>query len=639
MRPSPEDEQGVPGRSEQGGSHWGWLLPDFERAWQLTLALTFLGVFWVLAPLSSRTPEPYLLPWLLGGTILLPCWACASVITVRGLRGRGRGVWSFIRDNPQLGIAALYLAVALRDVRQIPMCDNGAYFRMILNAVQQFNFAPAGSLKAMALAGHPAQAYAAYMMLGQFLHFGDYTLANLQMQLLHVAEILAFAGIAVVLFPGEGRKWERLLAVALFAFTPLVYGMSLTVSPDVAVLAFFCLGFWAVVRRYAVLAVAFGLLLCFSKELGAILYAGLVAGIFGLYVLRNANFAGASRRELPAAGWKENLPLLIPLGLYGLYIALGGSLWRLDSAQEAVSLFTRPPDPWVVWDKTIQLFLANFNWVVWWLIVASVPLSSLWRRKGVSSANRSPSADWFAVLVVAIVPFLLANYAYRTWSNPRYLMPACMVAILFLVRALASWVRPVSVRMGALTAILVLFGISCFRTIDPVLVRAYPTFRLGEHRMSFYNSVATVCDLTFYNREYVYYNRLFERFLAAAGYRADADELVFFIGGTSTELANHNLEYLWTGGDLLGPMYLEPGTVKRTFDSAGNLRLRSTIFVQSRSSPSVLPAHAFSLRPFWIGQLGEIADAEMKAHYRVLREILVEEDGYSLVGYELARKE
>ncbi len=223
--------------------------PGFRIAWQSALVLSFLTLFWTLAWLSPWTDKSEPLAFAAGAVILVLLWVPALAFAIRG---RGRYPVSprrLLQDNPQLWIVALYLILAVRDINMIPTCDNGAYFRMVLDAVQQFNFDLGHSLTAMKLAGHPAQAYAAYMMLGQFLGFTHFQIANLQTYLLLVIGILAFSGIVGHLFPGRERRWERLLATALFAFTPLVYGLSLTMSPDFAVLAFLCLVIWCVLAR------------------------------------------------------------------------------------------------------------------------------------------------------------------------------------------------------------------------------------------------------------------------------------------------------------------------------------------------------------------------------------------------------
>jgi hypothetical protein len=615
-------------------------VPGFRIAWQSALVLSFLILFWALATWSPWTEKSDRLAMAGGAVILILLWMPAIAITIKGCKHHSFTPRRLIQDNPHLWVVALYLILAVRDINVLPTGDNGAYFKMILEAVQHFNFVLGDSLAAMKLAGHPAQAYAAYMMLGQFLDFNNHAIANFQMQLLHVVGVLGFSGIVGRLFPGRDRQWERLLATAIFAFTPLVYGLSLTVSPDFAVLAFLNLVIWAILRDHRILAVAFASVLCFTKEAGVLLYAGLVVGVFGLDVVLQAWRGLAPRTRELAGGLRRNLYLLLPLVLFAVYIAIDGQLWRFSNPQDLVSA-TRifPLDYWTLRDKTIQMFLANFNWVVWGLIGLSLLTRPL-RRRSVApqSAETSRPGIWFGVLCVALLPFILANYVFVTWNNARYILPVCLFAVLFLLRALEC-IRPKGWRIAGLALCLGLFGASCFRTLDPILVRLFTTFRFGEHRMSFYNSVATISDLTYYNREYVYFNRLFDRFLAEAEFDPGVDEFVFFTGNVWGQLARHNIEYLWTGGGMLGPLYIDPGSVTRTYDSVGNPKLRSTIFVRGESESSVLPSHAYSIELFWIRKLRDLSVSEMKDYYRVVREIRVEEDGYALVGYELVRRE
>ncbi len=351
--------------------------PRFRIAWQSVLVLSFLTLFWTLAWLSPWTDKSEPVAAAAGAVILVLLWVPALALAIRGGGRHPVSPRRLLQENPQLWIVALYLILAVRDINMIPTCDNGAYFRMVLDAVQQFNFDLGHSLTAMKLAGHPAQAFAAYMMLGQFLGFTHFQIANLQTYLLLVIGILAFSGIVGHLFPGRERRWERLLATALFAFTPLVYGLSLTVSPDFAVLAFLCLVIWCVLREYTILAIASGVMLCFTKEAGALLYAGLVLGIFGLLVPYQAWHSPAARWRALAAGVWGNLHLLLPLALYAFYIASDGQLWIFSSAQDLAST-TRlfPLDPWNLWGKTVQMFLASFNWLVWGLIGVSIPIGT-----------------------------------------------------------------------------------------------------------------------------------------------------------------------------------------------------------------------------------------------------------------------
>lgn len=612
----------------------------YAVAWQSTIVLSFLGVFWGLAWISPWTDKSQRSTVIGGAVILALLWVLAVVLTLRTRERRPLSVRRFIRENPQIWIVAVYLLLSARDITVIPMCDNGAYFKSILDAVRRFNFGLGDNLTAMKLNGHPAQGFAAYMMLGQFVDYTAFQIANIQTRILFVAGVLGFSGIVNYLFPGRGYRFERLLATALFAFTPLVYGLSLTISPDFGVLVFLCLTLYCIMRRHSVLAAAFGVMLCFTKEAGALLYASLLVGIFAIKLPYLALRGTGPRIRNFATSVLRHLHLAIPLVLYAAYLVVDGQLWIFSGPQAVVArIGSAPIDSSTVYDKSVQIFLANFNWLVWGMI--GLGLLAWFYRRWRRQLNTPATPDqgvWFVLLAFTLIPFTLVNYAFVTWNNARYILPISLFVILFLIKALQSSLPSARLRLGLLSICLGLFFISCFRTIDPLLLRLFTTFRFGDHRMSFYNSQATVCDLSFYNREYVYYNRLFDQFLRESRFDPTQDEFVFFTQDVYWSLANHNIAYLWTGNNVTGPLYVDRRTLARTYDAVGNPGLKSSIFVRGSIDESQLPLHAYSIQLFWIRKLRDLSDKEMRDYYDVVREIHVEEDGYSLDGYELTRR-
>jgi hypothetical protein len=607
-------------------------------AWQCSLVLTFLLLFWTLAALSPVTDKTHRSAMIIGEALLTAMWAVSSIVAF-GRRPPIRfDPRSLIRDHPQLWIAAAYFAASLWDLRVIPMCDNGAYFKSILDAVQRFDFVPGEGLQAMKLFGHPAYAYAATMMLGQFMAFADFAVANLQARILEVVGILAFAGIVGHLFPGEGRRLERLLLTALFTFFPLVYGVSLTISPDHAVLVFFCLTIYCYLEGYAILTVASGLMLCFSKEAGALLYASLCLGLFAALLPFRSRQAPPPRRLTYLRSIGESAYLGIPALLFVLYLALDGQLWKFKSLQDLLQgpLTSSGLDASTVYDKTVQLFLANFNWLVWGLIAAGVALALYrWVRRRFRVAAWTERDVWLVVLGISLLPFLMINYKYVTWNNARYIVPVSLVEVILLGRGLESLWLNSRTRLGTLAVCLVILGASSFRTFDPLLNRLFPTFWLGDHRMSFYNSQITLCDLTLYNREYVYLNRLFDRFLHETGMDPQRDKLVFF---AANYLADHNITYLWTGQEWTGTIYVDPHSGTRTYDPRGTLPLQALVFSGTNVAESSLPAHAYTVSLFWRRGLETYSESNLERYYRIVRTIRVEEDGYWLEGFELALK-
>lgn len=642
----------------RGGSHLtsvapvhGWLASPRRRlehmrrsfwhslAWQSAIILLFVALFWILASLSPVTTKPPRSALVLVGALLLLCFAITAGLAIR-MRNRGEGIRAFLLNNPQIWVVIPYIALSARDLAVVPTCDNGTYFRTVLDAVSGFNFVPSQSLQAMKLFGHPSFGYAAYMMLGQFIDYGDYVIANVQSRLLAVAAILAFGGIVGSLFPGKDRRPERILGTALFAFTPLVYGLSLTVSPDFAVAAFLCLTVYCHLRDLRLLGLASGIMLSFSKEAGALLYATLVVGVYAVQLPWATVRAAQGRWKAYLHGAVESLYLAIPVFLFGLYLIVDGQLWSFRSAADVAQKLSRSSlDVTTSYDKTVQVFLANFNWLVWGLILISL-LVALARtvRSRLHREETSMRDPWPAFLLLITGPFLVVNYLFKTWNNARYIVPISIIAVVLLVKGLSVLTKRPMVRNGVLLGCLGLFAVGSFRTIDPVLLHLFPTFVFGEHRMSFYNSQRTVCDLTLYNREYVYFNVLFDDFLAETGFNPQTDKLVFFAAENSADLVSWNTAYLWTGNAWTGDIYVDPVRRSRTYQQNGGSALATTVFVSGVDDPRMLPKHAFSIQLFWTSRLSSDSGQLMREYYDVVRTIRIERDGYFLDAYELASK-
>lgn len=616
-----------------------WHGVSYKIALQCTIVLTFLTLFWTLASLSPYTDKSFPVNLITGEIVLILLWVLSVVLTLKANGRSSIDLRSLVHAHPEIWVVAVYLVLSCWDIKVFPMCDNGAYFKSVLDAVHHFNFVLGDSLKAMKLYGHPAYGYAAYMMLGQFLGYGNFVVANVQVRLLSAAAILAFAGIVGTLFPDPSRRWPRVLITALFAFIPLVYGVSLTISTDHAVLVFLCLTICFYMLDAPVLALASGVMLCFSKEAGALLYGSLVVSLYAILLPYQARNGSGSRLKGFVKNAVKNSYLLIPLALFAIYIFVDGQLWMFNNPHDLLQSSTNfiAVKYSTSYDKTVQIFLANFNWVIWGLIGLGL-LIGAYRLLGKKTrpGRMSEQGVWLIVLGLTLVPFLLVNYILNTWNNPRYIVPISLFAMLFLMKAIETIGQRVLIRTGVLTVSLVLLFASCFKTFDPVLFHFFPTFNFGDHRMSFYNSQRTLCDLTLYDREFVYYNRLFDRFLQQSHLNPAADEFVFF---TDDYLLSHNIAYEWTGTDWTGTLYINPGSMTRTYDPKGNLPLRAQIF-PSAGPPDVssLPAHAFTVRTFWRESLQKQADATIQKYYRIVRQIHVDEDGYTLDGYELVLK-
>ncbi len=624
-------------RTEKSRPEINWDRISYSSVWQITVVLTFLLLFWTLASISPSTDKTHSQYLWVGEILLFLLWISSLFIAIKRRQNTTFKIIQYVKDHPQIWVAIIYLVLSSPDIKVLPMCDNGAYFKSVLDAVKGFDFTPANSLKAMILFGHPAFGYAAFMMLGQFISYGNFVIANIQERILSISAILAFAGIVDYFFASRFGKVERLLITAIFAFTPLAYGLTLTVSPDYAILAFLCLTVYFYLHKFPILTLASGIMLCFSKEAGALIYGFVVLGLFSV-LLPYASKDNTSKFKIKiyADSLVKNLYLVFPLLLFIFYILINGQLWVFKNPQDLLqSQSYLTLDPIVIHDKTIQVFLASFNWVIWGTI-GFAGLIAIIRRltRPIESNRKSEENLWLIIFALALIPFLVSNYLIKTWNNARYLVPVIFFELIFFFKTLEVFRRQIIIKIGILSISFVLFLASCFRTFDPVLLHFFPTFMFGDHRMSFYNSEFTLCDLTLYNREYVYYNRLFDRFLQDAKFNPSQDEFVFM---TDNYLVKHNITYNWTGEAWTGNIYIDPRTGTRTFNPGSNLILKA-IVVQGDTSSIELPVHAFSIRIFWRKSLGNQADTLIKQYYNIVREIHAEEDGYFLDGYELELK-
>jgi len=210
-----------------------------------------------------------------------------------------------LREPWLVAIAAAFAALLLTRADFVPLFDGRIYANCIVDAalahLSPFN---------LQCAGHPDYAFMLFMSVPQLLAPSSFIPMLLAGVALGVLAIGAFYATLAALFPGASHRVERLLLTAALAFNPVVVVSFLNPNPDNAVLAFFLLATWASVAGREVALILSGLVLCFCKESGALLYALLLA----LHVVSNASrIDGGPADKLRALrpAIRLSLPLLV----------------------------------------------------------------------------------------------------------------------------------------------------------------------------------------------------------------------------------------------------------------------------------------------------------------------------------------
>ena len=378
-------------------------------------------------------------------------------------------------------VAIVFLLVLWPERGYVPIWDGRVYADCAVSAAQH-----GLSMQSLRCAGHPSQGYIVFLALSQLVHLGDARLLFAVNALLGIGALLCIRVILARLFPGGIHARSLDLLTLVCAVHPVVLSTLLQVNIDFGVYAFFFAALAALVwRRYGLAAVA-GVLLCFSKETGTLVFGVMVA----LWVLFEWTPPAESvtvrvRRLVPM--W----PVILPLALFALHVLTFASAGR-EGAIWKQGWQRGPLDGFVWFDFSDPIFrsyaagilVLGFMWVVTAVVAADLMVGGtrMVRRlphRELPGADRRPVS--YLIVLTALIAYLLTSF--RTWSNLRYfalLYP--LLIILSFIGLLRLGAGP-RLRATALSLMVVLFGLAAYRSADPISRALYGTFSIGERVM------------------------------------------------------------------------------------------------------------------------------------------------------------
>lgn len=391
------------------------------------------------------------------------------------------------------------------------MWDGNVYANCLLE------FAYGSSLRAIACADHPTQAYLGALLPGQLIAPGSSLALHLANLALHVLALWGLGRVLGVCL--HGSQYARLRAIVLCAAAvhPVVLGTLFHTNPDTGVYVFALvllgttIGAPPTQRTLPVLLAGLGL--CFSKE----------AGIAVTLVIAAGALVAAPRWR----AWRGLLALGLPPLLAVSWIAWA----RMTGIQKpwagggpGALLLGFAPFAWG--DPTFRaslfgIFVLGFGWLVTGTTLAEavVGAARLIRR----APSRAPSGfDGRAALVLTGIAALvtLGLTTYHTFHNLRYfllLYPLWMLAGAF---ALVRLNMPARMREGVAAAWLGANLLSAWTSVDPVSRAFYGTFNAGGLRMYNMTSFTGECcgrgqDQLVYNLQYTGFSQAQDALYAA----------------------------------------------------------------------------------------------------------------------------
>ena len=340
--------------------------------------------------------------------------------------------------------------------------------------------------------------------------------------LMLVVETLLFNRIITKLFP----HWHRIcqiLATCIYAFSPFVFGLAWSVNLEAFLIFGFVLFFWGEVEKLPLVQTFAALLICFSKETGAVILAMIILARL------ICNFIVKSKREksfLEKLELKLTAPILA-VGILWIYDFLSNS-WMssnnltIEMVQENSVFNGFGYNPTFIVDRIVSIVFTNFTWLVLLVILAGFVVGAI-RKRGSDSEERTYMlVELLVAAAASAIPLLL----FITYNHIRYAAPTVILLVLLLPEALDRMLADCRVRSALCAALAALSLAQCYVTADPMMYLFCDTLDKGNGKIAIADNnilvkVSTSNTISIdaqYNREILYFDKVFDDILSEIGY-------------------------------------------------------------------------------------------------------------------------
>ncbi len=480
---------------------------------------------------------------------------------------------AWLRFAPLVLVIAAYVFVTVQYLDFVPLWDGAVYYdgaRRAIDAVLS-----TGSLFAAEVHGHVSFAWMLLLSLPTLVAPDDHMVFNAWVIVLAVAAVLGFHRLLETFAGDRAGPWELAPWTAAFAFHPVVTGNWLNPNLDSGLMLFLVFHVLGWVKGRHVLAMLAGLGLVFTKETGLLLYPIAPVAAWIAFPVRRAEWRTAM----------SLLALLVPAMAFVLYAVAkiwhaGLPLtWQGLGYWQGVGMLETLLRPLNVLHfdamtaaQLVHAFVLNGQWL-FTLMVGTV-LVRYWRRPQKDGAGRR------AIILLLVVAFasLYAVTRFCPHDNTRYVLPFTWSFVLLGAVTVLLAVDRRMLRTSLAIAAMTLSIAGSFRTIDPVSIRLFGSFDVGEHRMLRMTSIARGC--CGYGRDQLVYNLQFANFHYLqnplfASIRPTAQTVVVQAWDThwaiQMPLTREEFRRTMSGGDTVTPRYTYLAEFEKLYAGTGEV--------------------------------------------------------------------
>ncbi|MDE6252657.1 MAG: hypothetical protein K2M78_08470 [Lachnospiraceae bacterium] len=512
---------------------------------EILFCLMFLVVFWDAALISKYTVKDNMILVVSISVILNSAFIFLLVFILisnwkKIKQFNMRSVKNFLINN--WGILCICLAFVIFSLSILDMWlmgDGDDYYRNILY-YRNWDFE--GILK-LKMANHNTQTYTMWLLIGEFLLPGNAYGVRLILILMGMLTILAFYGIIKSICANAG-KLQVILLTAIFAFSPGLFGMLGEINTDFPMLCFFTWMFYFHIKQKYILQSFCGILLCFSKEPGVVIYGCYMLGaaLGRFFDSQNTTFKERVTKTL-------NLPFILNCiaGVCWIanYIFIDNSkAWGANvnavSGQEnnmkvlMINTFTPYFDYMI--HKLKQMFFVNYGWIYWGIIFI---FAFIYIFNSKRLEKQKINLEMYLAIFGGMFGFYNFNLLYLTWPTYRYSIPLLFFQMLLFSIAVCSMIKKKNVRIVCSVIILVITIWTNFYS-EPLSTRVFRSYDVGKGKLvttTLFNAVnfrvtyeaeqleyAGTNNSSVINRQYSYRGDCFEELLEKIDY--DSNTLI-----------------------------------------------------------------------------------------------------------------
>ena len=342
--------------------------------------------------------------------------------------------------------------------------------------------------------------------------------------LMVIAGTFAFWRITAKLFP-HWKPVTHTVYACLYAFSPFIFGLSWSINLEAYLMLGLVLFFWGEVERLPLVQTGAALLICFSKETGAVLLAAVMA------VRLLMNFLSGSKRKQSFIS-KLELNISLPVLACGLF-------WIVDFF---VNSWVSSNNSWIptttdvkfngfgfnltyIGDRLITLIFTNFTWLIIGILATGFIIGRIRKNRVESEERRYFLVELLAGIAASLIPLLF----FITYNHIRYAGPTAVLLLLVLPEALDRMNITCRIRSGLCGALAAIYLLQCYITVDPMRYLLCGTLDKGTGRLAFAKNHILVDGSTTssisvdaqYNREIMYFDGALDKILQAIEYDDD----------------------------------------------------------------------------------------------------------------------